>query len=159
MCLWNFTRGIGVGIGSFALAIMLSNNWIYANHGLAISIVVCFSGMTGALLSSTFSAWISAYGWHIAYLMIAVVITVFYSISNFLPYTLTPEESGLKPYGYELSEKREIKKVFEQDTRNIFWKIFALFVVYTCVISLIAGLVQHLPGVAITKELKLLLVH
>ena len=153
--IWNGLKGIGAGLTGFVLATMIINNWIYVNHGLIVSIVMSFSGVSGVLFASPFSTIIASFGYQTAYIVMAVIIVVFYLPALFFPLGISPEDIGKKPYGYEayLEHKKNMEsssKIQEggvRDTHIDGFKLGILFV-FTALVCVIAALFMHLSGYA-----------
>lgn len=149
----NILRGIGSGLTNFILATIMINNWIYTSHGLIVSIVLCFSGIPGAILSAPISSVISSYGWQFGFIVVAVILLIFYLPAILFPLTLRPEEIGERPFGYEqyleMKESNPDKLVVEHDSNvsNAGAKI-GLLSLFTICVCVVAALFQHLSGYA-----------
>lgn len=149
----NIIRGIGSGLTNFILATIMINNWIYTSHGLIVSIVLCFSGIPGAILSTPISSIISNFGWQFAYIVVGIILLLFYLPAIIFPLSLKPEEVGEKPFGFEqyleikesVPDKLVIKK--EANVQNGRLKI-VLILLFTTSVCVVAALFQHLSGYA-----------
>ena len=151
---FNILRGFGSGMCNFMLATIVINNWFFANHGTFVSAVLCFSGIPGAVFSNLFSGFITTYGWRTAYIIVAGFMLVFLLPALVLPFTLTPAESGLKPYGYEDYEtvkNTAPEKMILQDVKvpNEGLKL-AMLLIFTVMVSVVAGIMQQMPSFAVS---------
>jgi MFS family permease len=150
--IWNIVRGAGSGLSSFVLATIILNNWFYTHHGLFTSITLCFSGIPGALLSGLFTFFITNMGWQNAYAMVSIVILIFCLPALLFPIAFTPDEAGLKPYGYE--EYQKVKEtaphtmvIEKKEQMHGGIKLF-LLIGFTASCCIAASVLQHLPGFA-----------
>lgn len=94
-------RGVVMGLGMVPIAATIITNWFDKKRGLALGIVFASSGFGGMTLMKVFTLWVNSpdIGWRMAYFYIAVVIGAPMLIAA-LFLKATPEEAGLKPYGY-----------------------------------------------------------
>ena len=67
-------RGMAGGILGTVLVTIVINGWFHTGSGLATSIAMACSGLTGAALSPVLSAVIQNAGWRSGYLVSAVII-------------------------------------------------------------------------------------
>ncbi|MBQ1467583.1 MAG: MFS transporter [Solobacterium sp.] len=149
-------RGVGVGLSNFVMATLLINNWYRKNHGTFTSFVMMFSGIPGLFLSPLFSRCITLYGWQNTYFVVAAIVILLDLPALLLPYTFTPEESGMKPYGAEeyeefLKEKPSHSISDTPDDFRYLSRPFLTAALYTVLACVAAQLPQHLPGLAISR--------
>lgn len=91
--------GFAMPFCGMPLAPMIISNWFEKREGLAMGIVMAFSGVGGVVLNPIISTIITAYSWRRAYIVMALIGAVVV-----LPFTafvlrLKPEEMGCLPYG------------------------------------------------------------
>ena len=98
---WNAIKGFTGGMVGFVMATMVINHWIYIHHGFITSIVFCFSGIPGAILSRPIAGIIESAGWRHAYISVALMMLAFCLPALLVNFTVNPEDCGCKPYGYE----------------------------------------------------------
>lgn len=151
--LWNAVKGLGAGLSGFVVATVVINNWVYVKRGLIMSIVMSFSGVGGLLFATPFSMIIESYGYQAAYVAMAVFIFVFYIPALFFPLAEKPEQIGQKPYGYEeylTYRKNQQKQEPEKgvSTGEVKGEKFALMILFTSLVCIIAAMVMHLSGYA-----------
>lgn len=146
----NVVRGLGSGLIHLVTAATLINNWFYSKNGLMTSIAMCFSGIAGAVLSPVMTMIMNAAGWRTAYIVMAVIMAVFCLPGLLLPFTLTPAESGLKPYGYQESEKCRLTEKVSDGTASIRPAPFILAIVTAASANFAVAMSQHLPNYAET---------
>ena len=79
---------------------MMITNWFDKKRGLAMSLSMSGIGFGGFIFSPLVTSWISNFGWRNAYLIFAVVILVVSLPMALFVFKKSPEEKGLKPYGY-----------------------------------------------------------
>ncbi|MCJ7837517.1 MFS transporter [Cuneatibacter sp. NSJ-177] len=83
------------------VAPIIISNWFRKKEGMAMGVVMAFSGVGGTILNPVISAIMEHFGWRQAYLAVGVI-----GAAVVLPFTLfvlrlKPEEKGLLPYGAE----------------------------------------------------------
>lgn len=144
----NVIRGLGSGLIHFVTVAMLINNWFYARNGLMTSIAMCFSGLVGAVMSPVMTAVMNASGWRTAYLVMAAVMTVFCLPALLLPITLTPQESGLKPYGYAGDDTKTAAGTETSRPVKVGGTAMALAIVVAIAANTVIAMSQHLPSYA-----------
>ena len=139
-------RGIGVGTYSMVPLTMIISQWFDEKHGLATSIALSFSGLSGAIFSPLLSLWISQYGWQNAYIFMAICIVVLTIPAILYPWTLKPEDSQLLPYGLKDKTQQILKT--EKSNFHIFTLSFVSMCILTVLHTSITGISQHLSGLA-----------
>ncbi len=145
--LMNALRGFGGGLISFVTITIFINNWFYAKHGLATSITMGFSGISGALLSPLFTLLIQQIGWRATYFASAVLLAVFCLPSLVLPFSLKPETVGMHAFGLEERVNTE-KGTTASETASSGSLAFLWICIVATGSNIIIGIVQHLPSYA-----------
>ncbi len=151
----SFVRAAGVGCLSVVICTMIINNWFYEKRGILTSILMTFTGIPGIILSPVFSSLTVKYGWHTGYMSTGIAIAVLLLPAVIFPLTLTPEEQGLKPYGYEEYEaykqsrpEEKEEKGAELQTFNYLSPAFILAMVFSMTCCFMAAIPQHFPSYA-----------
>lgn len=80
---------------------MIITNWFTKKRGLAMSLAMAGIGLGGFIFSPIVTYLLSAYGWRMTYLIIAIVILVLALPTSLFILCKKPEDKGLKPYGYQ----------------------------------------------------------
>ena len=139
-------RGIGVAMYGMVPLTMIITNWFVEKHGLATSIALSFSGLSGAIFSPMLSHWITTMGWQKAYLMMAVCIFVLTLPALLYSWSIDPQDMKLHPYGYQAVMP---KTTFTPQTKiNVFSIGFICMCILTVLHTSITGISQHLSGMA-----------
>ena len=153
---YSVIRGIGAGLLSFVLATTVINRWFLAKNGLMVSIAMAFSGLPGVLLSNIFTGVIESRGWRFGYLFVAAVMMLFSLPGLLFPVSVKPEAAGLTAYGYEEFQKYKQENpdtaVVTQSNEIVDPKAakMVLLIVFTILACIIASVLQHLPGFAVS---------
>lgn len=145
--LWGSVRGVGVGLISMVPVAIIINHWFHKHHGMITSIVLSFSGLSGALMTPVFANLIEQFGWRNSYFISGVVIIILLLPGILIPFTVNPASEGLEPLGAEevLSEDSRTEglhlaeKVFD---KKVLFELILVAVLHTAII----GLGQHFPG-------------
>jgi len=143
-------RGIGNAAYGMVILTVVLNQWFRARHGLATSIVLSFGGIAGALCSPLLTAVIERQGWRVGYMVMGILIIGFCVPAMIYPFTLTPQEKGMLPYGAEIkgeevTEETE-KRVCTSFSESSF--IFICMLIVGILHTAITCLPQHFPGFA-----------
>lgn len=144
-------RGVGVGTYSMVPLTLVISHWFDQKHGMATSIALSFSGLSGAIFSPLLSYWIGQFGWQKTYIFMSIAIFVLTLPAIIVPWTLKPEDSQLLPYGYQ--EKDETVIVQSDSQLNMMTIGFIAMSVLTLLHTSITGISQHLSGFAISLGL------
>lgn len=139
-------RGIGLGTFSMVPLTIIITNWFQKSHGLATSIALSFSGLSGAVFSPLLSGWISRFGWQKTYLFMAVFILVLTIPALVFPWHIRPQEENLLPYGYE--EGRKPAAVLQNSSFRCLTVPFLCMCIFTFLHTSITGISQHVSGMA-----------
>ena len=139
---------IYMSIGMIPISIIIAN-WFDKRQGFAMSLVLAGIGIGGAILSPVTSSLIINYGWKmtrvyvgISYLIISLPIVLFILKPS-------PEDMGIKPYGYEEDDKEDEKKINHDSKvpmvkikKSTYYKLFIIGVVVSGVVC--NGGMQHM---------------
>ncbi len=139
-------RGIGVGIYAMVPLTMIITNWFVEKHGLATSLALSFSGLSGAIFSPILAKWIASNGWQSAYMLQAICIVVLTLPAILYPWTVKPEDSNLLPYGQ--GETAERKAVLQSGSFRYWTLSFVCMGLFTVLHTSITGISQHMTGIA-----------
>ncbi len=137
---WYFVN-IFVGIGCSCVLVVIPviiNNWFVAKKGLVMGLSMAASGLCGAVFGPIVSAVITKSGWRSAAVFIGVVSIVLISVPVLLFLYITPEEKGMKPFGYvEGAQDDNASAATESKSYAMPGSMFAL-----ALISIISGLIM-----------------
>ena len=136
MYVLNVFRGFSTGVVGMVLVTILINNHIHSNVGLATSIALAFSGLSGAVFSPLFTSIINSIGWRMTYVFLGVFAFVLY-----LPCILGPMGMGNK----EVVESNASSKEVSSNTKVPFF-IFLIVAAYILACSAGTALPQHFPS-------------
>ena len=139
-------RGIGIGTYSMVPLTMIISHWFDEKHGIATSIALSFSGLSGAVFSPLLAYWILQYGWETTYMIMALCIIILTIPPLIFPWTVKPQDSNLLPYGYQ--KKEETKTIEHNSKFNVFTISFLCMSIMTLLHTSITGISQHLSGFA-----------
>lgn len=84
----------------FVLVPVIINNWFKKNNGMLIGIAMGASGLAGAVLSPVLSNLIAAHGWRFAVVFQGLLGGALMALPSLLWAHMSPDDLGLKPYGY-----------------------------------------------------------
>ena len=143
-------RGIGVGIYGMVPITVVITNWFDKKHGLATSLALSFSGLSGAIFSPLLSSWITRYGWQMTYRFMAICILVLVLPALIVPWNIDPRKEHLLPYGYQ--NRRETAKV-QNNKIKLLTISFLCMCLFTLLHTSITGISQHLSGIAVSIHL------
>ncbi len=139
-------RGIGVGLYGTCPVTILINQWFHEKNGMAIGMALSFSGLSGALFSPILSRIIHQWGWQRAYIFMSISILLLALPVFLLPFSMTPQEQGLKPYGYKVSQMKKE----DEETKNSRFSYFHISFLFLCLFAAlhtsISGIAQHFSG-------------
>lgn len=149
-------RGLGCGMCNFVTVTMLINNWFRKSHGVFTSIAMTFSGVPALVLSSLFTSVIQNHGWRTGFLAVAAAILICNLPAVLFPYTLRPEDSGMKAYGqeeYEQYKKENPTHVMRGSAPHFSYLSadFALAAGFTILVCIAFQVTQHFPAFAESK--------
>lgn len=142
----SFVRGTGMGFLQFVMVSLVIDKWFKAKYSLVTSVVLMFSGIPGALLSSSITRVITNSGWQKGYLFMALLMLLFCLPSLVLPITLTPQEKGMMRYGE--TEVQEENKVETESNFSYGTPTFILMVCFVILSQALPAIVSHLPSYA-----------
>ena len=120
-------RGIGVGIYGMVPITVVITNWFDKKHGLATSLALSFSGLSGAIC--------------ILVLVLPALI---------VPWNIDPRKEHLLPYGYQ--NRKETTKV-QNNKIKLLTISFLCMCLFTLLHTSITGISQHLSGIAVSIHL------
>lgn len=139
-------RGIGAGIFGIVPITMIITNWFQKSHGLATSITLSFSGLSGAVFSPLFTWSITTYGWEKAFFLMGACLFLLTIPVCILPWHIKPEEEGLLPYGY--SEENRKQAILQNTTFQYLSIGFLCMAAFVFLHPAITGISQHISGMA-----------
>lgn len=141
--LFNIIRGIGGGFIHLVTASLFINNWFEKRNGLMVSIAMAFSGAAGAICSPLLSNVVGSHGWKIGYLVNALIMFIMLIPILFFNITYTPQECGLKPYGYsETSENNTVTTNVSNKGKST----YVMMMIYAIIVGFMTCVPQFFPG-------------
>lgn len=143
-------RGIGVGIYGMVPITVVITNWFDKKHGLATSLALSFSGLSGAIFSPLLSSWIIRYGWQMTYRFMAICIFILVLPALIIPWNIDPQKEDLLPYGYK--ERKQVIHI-QNNKINLLTISFMCMCLLTLLHTSITGISQHLSGIALSIQL------
>ena len=155
--LWHFyvlgaLRGIGLNFMSLIPITMIIGNWFTKSNGLATSLVLCFSGIAGAIFSPLFTSIITHQGWRYAYFVMGIFIIALSLPAILFPFKIDPAKEGAEPYGGVVKVTSQQTKI-EGSNFNPKTLYFGIFVYVAVTITAITCFPQYFPSYALTVHL------
>ncbi len=141
----NLLRGAAGGILGVVLVTTVINHWFVTASGLATSVAMAFSGLTGAVVSPLLSGIIAGAGWRTGYLAAAGIIALLNLPAILLPISMTPEKQGLPPLGGQV-RTAEIS-LEPRDKPRVDVPLFLLVLGFGLVFAFLTSIPQHFPGI------------
>lgn len=142
-------RGVAVGLFGAVPLTMIVNEWFEKHHGLATSLVLGCSGIGGAIFSPVFANLIQSIGWENTYIVMGVTMTALCLPALVSPFSLSPREEGLLPYGYiERDPATGGEKTSKKGRLALAKASLIVLFFFSILHTLIAGIPQHFPGFA-----------
>ena len=136
---WYFS-GILVGICMSCVLVVIPvvlNNWFAVKNGMVIGIAMAASGLAGAVFSPVLSKLILTMGWRKTAVFNGMTGFLLIAVPSILLLVRTPEEMGMKPYGWDQVKKEETARK-ETVTEKKSWTMpSSMF--YLCAISIIVA--------------------
>ncbi|MBR5873262.1 MAG: MFS transporter [Oscillospiraceae bacterium] len=139
-----FVVGVGTSYTGMALSVLLAN-WFHSKKGFVMGLAMSASGLLGAVVSPLCSKLIEMIGWRGACVVMGLITFVLVCVPGALFLVLTPEEMGLKPYGYSESVEKSAKKETSRISYSVPAYIFPLCVALICLACLIGAVLNQLP--------------
>ena len=149
-------RGIGAGLCSNVMLAMVINEWFHRHNGTAMGIVLGCGGLGSAICSPILSELIVRNGWRTAYAAMGGMILLFALPACLFPFSMTPAERGLKPYGY--GEGAAPPPQTADDGKRAFSYFqpgFIMLCAFVLIPSSITAIAQHFTGYAETMGLSM----
>ncbi len=141
----------GFGGSCFLVAVsIVINNWFVKKRGLALGITMSSSGVTGALMSPVFSRMILSVGWRKTVLITSLICVFLIIIPTLFMFQVSPEETGLKPYGAEEGEEEAADTKTESTHRNIPGSVFLMVVIAVLLPGILVNFTAQLPIYALS---------
>lgn len=129
---WYVAMAIIGACGAFLMIIpipILINNWFDKYAGIALSVAMAFSSLSGAIISPLGTWIILNWGWRNAYFILGFSAAVL-SIPVFLLFVCnSPEQAGMQPYGAKAIQENFLEKAsIATENSNMNLDTKALFV-------------------------------
>ena len=143
-------RGIGVGIYGMVPITVVITNWFDKKHGLATSLALSFSGLSGAIFSPLLSSCIVSYGWQMTYRIMSICIFAIALPALIIPWNIDPQKEHLLPYGFK--ERKQTVHI-QNNKVNLLTISFMCICLFTLLHTSITGISQHLSSIAVSIQL------
>lgn len=147
-----FVRGFASSFFGIVALQLLINNWFISKHGVVTSFVFSFSGVAGAVFSPILSTIIQNQGWQTAFITKGILFILLNLPGILIPYELSPQEEGLKPYGAGEKNVDSANKTVATTRRKPFSLTSVTFIatiLFAVLITSLTALNQHLAGIGI----------
>lgn len=135
-----FLQGLGCSMIGLVPVTTILNNWFYRSNDWYTALVLAFPALAASLFGPMFSGVISALGWRMSYVLLAVLAAVFLAWGFVDPVSLTPEEEGLKPFGV-----KDLEPEPAQSRQSAVNSLIVMVLIALCGACLI-GLPLHYSG-------------
>lgn len=142
-------RGIGAGLFGLVPMAMLINNWFHLKNGLAISLASAFSGLIGMIFAPIIANVVAEFGWQNGFIAMGTAVVLLALPAIIYPYSLSPEQEDLMPYGYEMHATMKKKKTTEKRPTVALKSVFISFgamMIFSVLHTNILGMNQHLSS-------------
>ena len=133
----NMLRSFASSFYNSLITFLIINSWFRENNGTASSIMMCFSGAAGAVLSPIVSGIINSRGWRMGYRALAVIVVVFS-----LPIMLYPR--SLFAADTDEEEKMTEDSPVQKEKRNS--TTYAILIVFLITCFSLAAFMSHVSG-------------
>ncbi len=119
---WYFS-GVMVGICMSCVLVVIPvvlNNWFATKNGFVIGIAMAASGLAGAVFSPVLSSLITTMGWRKTAVFNGATAFLFIVIPTLFILVKTPEEKGMKPYGWsEAAATEKVDNSAKDETKTV----------------------------------------
>ena len=141
----------GIGGSCFLVAVsIVINNWFVKKKGLALGITMSSSGVTGAVMSPVFSRMILSMGWRRTVLITSLICVILIILPTLFMFQVSPEETGLKPYGAEEDTVVSAQEKAAGIHRNVPGPVFLLVVIAVLLPGILVNFTAQLPIYALS---------
>ncbi len=147
----SFVQGLGCSLIGLVPVTTILNNWFYKRNDWFTALALAFPALVASFCGPLFSGVISALGWRMSYVLMAVLIAAFLAWGFMDPIMLTPEEGGYKPYGI-----RDLTIEEETVHKSAKTSLMVMILIAVCGAILIA-LPLHFGGYASSMQLGLII--
>lgn len=154
--LWQwYVAGVVLGVAGALVFVVASTvlieNWFVDKRGLALGVAMCGSGIGGVVFPLLGNFLIGAFGWRVAYLVIAIVICILVLPWTICVFRLHPSDLGMEPYGIEKAAEFEVAAASDKGMpakKAIATLAFVCIFLFAGIEALFSGYNNHLPGFA-----------
>ena len=145
MYLLHVIRGFLAGLISIVFITIVVNNWFYERVGLAMSVALSFSGISGAIFSPIINHVITNSGYRTGYFVVAIIAIILNLPAICLLPSIEPTYKGYQPYGYKEEESKEVSSNTALKPSNV---IFVICCICALIVTGFTSLTQHFPGIS-----------
>ncbi|MBO6047186.1 MAG: MFS transporter [Erysipelotrichaceae bacterium] len=144
-------RGLSASFFFMVPVSMIITNWFEEKRGLAMSIAMCFNGMS-ALFSPLFTGMIGAIGWRMSYVVMAAMIVILCLPAIIYPWNFNPRSDGLLAYGH-VDEEVLTKATVTHKKEEMSIIMLITFIIFALTTFGVTSMAQHFPGYATSINL------
>ena len=134
----NMFRSFASSFYNSLITFLIINSWFKENNGTASSIMMCFSGAAGAVLSPIISKIISGQGWRYGYRAVAATVLVFSLPIMLYPRSLFGTDEDDDPEN-NLDDRAELEGKKNRTT-------YAVLIVFLVTCFSLAAFMSHVSG-------------
>ncbi len=134
----NMLRSFASSFYNSLITFLIINSWFKENNGMASSIMMCFSGAAGAVLSPIVSRIINSQGWRMGYRAVAVIVLAFSLPIMLYPRSLFAANAEDEDGGASTS------RISDNGKRNV--TTYAILVVFLVTCFSLAAFMSHVSG-------------
>lgn len=128
-----FIFGFSGGFFFMTMTPILINNWFVKKKGLAMGIAMSSSGVGAAILSPLITFLIQNIGWQMSYVVVAIIVLILILPFSIFIFRRTPEEIGLKPYGWSQEGEEHARNNAEELKAGVPYKVAVVSVSFICI--------------------------
>lgn len=139
-------QGLGTAyITSLVVPIVL-RQWFTERLGLAVGIAASFSGLTGAAMSAVLGTVIRKFSWRTGYALSGIVLLIMALPVSLLVIRMTPEEKGMRAYGYRETAESPLSQNTGSKTSGSMLAPMVEIVLLGILAKSFCAFIAHLPA-------------
>jgi len=139
-------RGFAAGMIGFVFITMVLNNWFVSRNALVTSVVLGFSGISGAILSPVLNSAITSKGWRTAMAAAAVLTVVLCLPSILFPIDMKPEMVGEKALGAD--EVKSTDTGVNVSKKKILMPVLGIMMLFSVLSGICTSMSQYFPSIS-----------
>lgn len=151
----SFVQGLFTTSAAMLPVNVVLTNWFQKKRAFIISIAMAGSGIGGTVLSKLMGWLIVDYGWRVTYRVLALIILVILVPVVGIFIRRTPEEKGLKAYGYgetlQSAGKAKPSREWNATLKELFQKpLFWVFIFGVAMTNFTGAAILHVPSAVVS---------